>query len=183
MAAASLQIKRINDFVNELLEIVNITDSYIYGIDSNGYSVKIAIDTIKEYMTGDIDADLTILWNKCINNSHLISQLQSALESKQIINIKGYHILLPNETAADYLGTLIDAEIGDLYFVGDGVNDNEEYVKSNNGWQMLGGISRAETEAKIKELRDSVQDFVDDITVVDNGNSADFTLIIPDSVI
>lgn len=181
--AASLELKRINDFVDELIEIVNITDSYIYGIDSNGYSVKMSIDTIKEFVSGDLDVFITAINNKCNRNTALITQLQNVLEATKVVNIKGQHILLPNETVDDYLGTLIDAEEGDLYFVGDGVNDFEEYVKTNSGWQMLGGISRAEVDAKIQNLRDNVQDFVNDITVIEGATDADFTLIIPDSVI
>lgn len=183
MAAASLQIKRINDFVDELIEIVNITDSYIYGIDSNGYSVKMSIETLKEYAIGDLDAFMTAINIKCNRNAASITQINNLLEATKIVNIKGQHILLPNETAGDFLATVTDAANGDLWFVGDGVNDNEEYVKTSTGWQMLGGISRAETEAMIKELRDNVQGFVDDITVIEGASDAVFTLVIPDAII
>lgn len=113
----------------------------------------------------------------------VLTELDATPFTANGINIKGEHTLLPNETVEDYLGTITDASDGDLYFVGDGVNDYEEYVWANGGWQRLGGLSRAEVESEIGTLRRNVQGFVDDITVVEGDNDADFTLMIPDSII
>lgn len=99
-------------------------------------------------------------------------------------------ILRYNETSELWNAEYTTKNVSDLH----PFSNNSDYPIVS-GWRRInvqpsseGAVSDLETrmtaaEAEIKELRDSVQDFVDDITVVDNGNTADFTLIIPDSVI
>lgn len=79
--AADIEIKKINQYVQELVAVTSITGSYVYGIDSNGNSIKIAVETLASAGT-DYSRQIAELNTKCNNNTTLISQLQTALSGK-----------------------------------------------------------------------------------------------------
>lgn len=79
--AAEIELKKINEYVQECLAITSITGSYVYGIDSNGNSIKIAVEVLASAGT-DYSQQIAELTTKCNNNTTLITALQSAVNGK-----------------------------------------------------------------------------------------------------
>lgn len=77
--AAEIQYKKINEFVSACTALTNVTGAFLYGIDSNGNSVKIAVANI---VGENYDAQITELTNKCNGNAANIESLQNALRGK-----------------------------------------------------------------------------------------------------
>lgn len=79
--AAEIELKKINEYVQECLAITSITGSYVYGIDSNGNSIKIAVEVLAS-AGSDYSQQINELTRKCNNNTTLITTLQSAVNGK-----------------------------------------------------------------------------------------------------
>ena len=103
---ADVIYKKINEFVADCTAITNIMGSYLYGIDSNGASVKIAVETILG-SGGNYDEVIAELTNKCNGNATAISSLQTALSGKAaavhthaISDVSGLQSALDGKAAA-----------------------------------------------------------------------------------
>ena len=79
--AAEIELKKINEYVSDLVAVTSITGSYVYGIDSNNNSIKIAVEVLASAGT-DYSAEIAELTRKCNNNATLITALQSAVNGK-----------------------------------------------------------------------------------------------------
>ena len=106
--AAEIELKKINEYVQECLAITSITGSYVYGIDSNGNSIKIAVETLASAGT-DYSQQIAALTTKCNNNTTLITALQSAVNGKanavhthQQSDISGLSDALAGKAAASH---------------------------------------------------------------------------------
>lgn len=77
--AAPIELKKINEFVSGLTALTNIADSYVYGIDSNGNSIKISTALFAAQITTQQFNEVV---TKCNNNETLIAALQIAVNGK-----------------------------------------------------------------------------------------------------
>lgn len=106
--AADIEIKKINQYVQELVAVTSITGAYVYGVDSNGNSIKIAVEVLAS-AGEDYSAEIAELQEACGNNATLIVQLQSALRGKanavhthQQSDITGLTAALEGKAAASH---------------------------------------------------------------------------------
>lgn len=77
--AAPIELKKINEFVSGLTALTNIAGSFIYGIDSNGNSIKISTALFAAQVTTQQFNEVV---TKCNNNETLIAALQIAVNGK-----------------------------------------------------------------------------------------------------
>ena len=113
--AAEIELKRINQYVSDLVEITDVVGAYVYGINENGNSVKIAVSTIAAEAT-DYSSTINSLRQLCNGNAQLIAQLQNALTGKSnvghqhaISDVNGLNTELSG--VKDRLQALEDAEL------------------------------------------------------------------------
>lgn len=113
--AAEIELKRINQYVSDLVEITDVEGAYVYGINDNGNSVKIAVSTIAAEAT-DYSSAINTLTQLCNGNAQLIAQLQNALTGKSnvghqhaISDVNGLNTELSG--VKDRLQALEDAEL------------------------------------------------------------------------
>lgn len=77
--AAPIELKKINEFVSGLTALTNIAGSFVYGIDSNGNSIKISTALFAAQVTTQQFNEVV---TKCNNNGTLIAALQIAVNGK-----------------------------------------------------------------------------------------------------
>ena len=137
-----LEIKKINEFVDECLELTNVTDAYLYGIDSNGYSIKLSLETVRRYAIGNYETVINELQRKCNTNTRAIGDLYSALAQKS--NVGHTHTISDVQGLGTRLGDLetAAAQISSIKRTAD---DNRTYINyiSNEQRQMSTTLNNA----------------------------------------
>ena len=159
-----LEIKKINEFVDECLELTNVTDAYLYGIDSNGYSIKLSLETVRRYAIGNYETVINELQRKCNTNTRAIGDLYSALAQKSnvghthtISDVNGLQSALEGKSNVGHTHTISDVQglgtrLGDLETAAAQISsikrtadDNRTYINyiSNEQRQMSTTLNNA----------------------------------------
>jgi len=76
----NIELERINEFVTQLVRITQIDGAFVYGVDRNGNSVKIACSTLTD--TSELDARVRAVEARSQTNSSDIATLRSSLSGK-----------------------------------------------------------------------------------------------------
>jgi len=167
--AAEIELKRINQYVSDLVEITDVVGAYVYGINDNGNSVKIAVSTIAAEAT-DYSSAINNLTQLCNGNAQLIQQLRQALTGKSnvghqhaISDVNGLNTELTG--VKDRLQALEEAEL-DI--------DSELSEKSKNPVQnkvIKAALDNLDNKIDNKPDSDTTYSAGDGINISGNNNA------------
>lgn len=76
----NIELERINEFVTQLVRITQIDGAFVYGVDKNGNSVKIACSTLTD--TSELDTRVRAVEARSQTNSSDITTLRTSLSGK-----------------------------------------------------------------------------------------------------